>query len=554
MTDQVTRYARQVVKGRVLVGALHRAACQRHLADLDNRRARGLVWAPAKAARVIAFFSHLRHFKGEWAGRSLELAPWQAFIVGSLFGWQRDGLRRFRTAFIELPRGNGKSTLAGGLGLWMAFFDGEPGAEAYAVATKQDQARICWDAARHMILRVPALRSRIAIQQHNLHQLSSASKFEPLGADSKTLDGLRPHFVVADEVHAHKNSDVIDVMLTGMGTRREPMLFEITTAGINRQGPWWAHREYTRLILDGRHEDDAWFGLIAGADEDDDWKAPAIWRKANPNYGVSVKTDYLEVECRKAAAMPIFQSAFRRLHVGQLVAQEEKVIDRQAWDRGADRTLTVDDFAGRPCYGGLDLSSTTDLTAFVLLFEDEGGGYVAFPQFWIPGDNIEKRVARDRVPYDAWARDGWVTVTPGNITDYDIVRRDLVALLGRRDLRVLAYDPSNATQLATQLANELGADKLLPIPQGFRWYNDPTRRLIALVEGGGLRHPGHPVLSWCADNLTVTNNSYGEIRPDKSLAIERIDGMVALIMALGRAITHPAPLVSKYETTDLYVL
>jgi len=415
----------------------------------------------------------------------------------------------------------------------MAFYDGEPGAEAYAVATKRDQARICWDAAKHMVQRVPALRAHIGVLQYNLHHLATASKFEPLGSDSNTLDGLRPHFVVADEVHAHKDSSVIDVMLTGMGTRRQPLLFEITTAGIQRQGPWWAHREYSRLILEGRHQDDAWFGLIAGADPEDDWTLEATWRKANPNYGVSVKPDYLEIECRKARAMPIFQSAFRRLHVGQLVEQDEKVIDRAAWDACAGQ-VSLEAYRGRVCYGGLDLSSTTDLTAFVLLFPESDGTVTVLPWFWIPGDNIAARVQRDRVPYDVWARQGFVTVTPGNVTDYDVVRRDIVQACAGCDLKALAFDPSNATQISTQLQAELGAETLIPIPQGFRHYNEATTRLIAAVAGRKLRHPGHPVLTWNADNLTVVGNSYGEIRPDKSRAVERIDGMVATIMALGQ--------------------
>jgi phage terminase large subunit-like protein len=339
-----------------------------------------------------------------------------------------------------------------------------------------------------------------------------------------------------------------------MGTRRQPLLFEITTAGINRQGPWWAHREYTRMILEGLHQDDAWFGFIAGADAEDDWTLPETWARANPNYNISVKPDFLETECRKAQAMPVFQSAFRRLHVGQLVEQEEKVIDRAHWDACADPTLRVEAFADRPCYAGLDLSSTTDLTALVLLFVEDAGRFVVFPTFWIPGDNIARRVQRDHVPYDVWVRDGAVVATEGNITDYNVVERDILAQVSRLDLQVLAYDPSNATQLATRLGEALGPDKLLAIPQGFKHYNDPTRRLIALVDGAGLAHPAHPVLTWNADNLTVTTNSYGEIRPDKSKAIERIDGMVALLLALGRAITTPEPTVSVYETRGVLTL
>jgi len=535
--DPVTAYAMDVAKGRVSVGHLHRLACQRHLNDLDQRSSRGWKWDVKAVEQVLGFFSHLKHYKGEFGGRPLILDPYGAFSVGSICGWKHaDGYRRFRHAFEEVPRGNGKSTRMAGLTLYLGFFEGENAAENFAVATKRDQARIVWDTARQIVLRVPALRRRIRVGAHNLHALDSASKFEPLGADANTLDGLRPHIVVADEVHAHRDGSVIEIMITGQGTRRQPLLYEITTAGINRQGPWWAHREYTRQILEGAFDDESWFGLIAGADPDDDWRDPRIWAKANPNYNVCVRPDHLESECRKATAMPIFQSAFRRLHVGQLVEQEEKVIDRRQWDSGIVRGMTLADFRGRVCYGGLDLSSTTDLTAFVLVFPEDGGAYSVLPWFWIPGDNVQKRVDRDRVPYDVWARDGWVRVTPGNITDYDQVRADIVAAVAGLDLRVLAFDPSNATQISTQLQGELGEDKLVAVPQGFKHYHDATTRLIALVAGGSVRHPGHPVLSWNADNLTVVGNSYGEIRPDKTRAVERIDGMVALIMALGQAI------------------
>ena len=536
--DPIRRYAEQVAKNKVPAGALHRASCARFLRDVDEQRQRGLKWDLQAGLQVVKFFDHLRQYKGEWAGQPLTLQPWQAFIVANLYGWKRrsDGYRRFRTAFLEMPRGQGKTTLAAGISIWAAFIEGEPSSDVFICATKKDQARLCFDAARHMVLRVPALKNRISVGAYNLHQLSSASKLEPLGADADTLDGLRPHLVVVDEVHAHKDGSVIDVMVTGQGTRRQPLLFEITTAGINRQGPWWAHQEYTRMLLEGRAEDDAWFGFIAGADPEDDWTSEATWKKANPNYAVSVKPDFLKTECRKATAMPIFQSAFRRLHVGQLVEQEEKVIDRRQWDSGIVRGMTLADFRGRVCYGGLDLSSTTDLTAFVLVFPEDGGAYSVLPWFWIPGDNVQKRVDRDRVPYDVWARDGWVRVTPGNITDYDQVRADIVAAVAGLDLRVLAFDPSNATQISTQLQGELGEDKLVAVPQGFKHYHDATTRLIALVAGGSVRHPGHPVLSWNADNLTVVGNSYGEIRPDKTRAVERIDGMVALIMALGQAI------------------
>jgi phage terminase large subunit-like protein len=462
-------------------------------------------------------------------------------IIRSLFGWVKraDGMRRFRTAFVEVPRGNGKSSLAAGIALWGAFLEGEPGADCYSVATKRDQARIVFDAARQMVRRTSALAKRITVQNHNLHQLDSASKFEPLSSDAHTLDGLRPHIVIADEVHAHPDSAVIDVMLTGMGTRRQPLLFEITTAGINRHGPWWAHREYTRAILEGDHQDDSWFGVIFNADLEDDWADPATWAIANPGYGKQVKIDYLKDQCRKAQRILGHQNTFRRLHLGQLVEQMDRYLDMDAWDASAG-VVDLD-----------DLSTRVDLTACVLTFADDDGGVTVRPWFWCPEAGVDKRSRMDRVPYQHWVDQGHLTATPGNVVDYDRIRADLNELGRRFRITELAFDPWNASQIATQLMGD--GFQVVELRQGFRSLSEPTKHLQALVSDRKLRHGGHPMLRWMARNLVVREDVNGNVMPDKAKAIERIDGMAALVNGLSRLIVSPDG-SSVYDRRDIMVL
>jgi phage terminase large subunit-like protein len=550
-THALTVYADKVASGKVPAGALHRLACQRHLKDLAAKRFR---FDPAAADRGVSFFPKvLRHYKGEWAGQPITLEPWQAFNVGSLWGWrQEDGLRRYRTGFDELCRGQGKSTIAGGIGLLGTFFDDEPGAEGYSIATKKDQARIVFDAARRMVLASPGMLKRgIVPQQHILLHDSTASKFQPLGADADTLDGLRPHMVIADEVHAHKSPDVIEIMQTGMGTRRQPLLFEITTAGQERLSIWWQHREYSRQVLEGVIEDDTWWAFIACADETDDWTSPATWRKANPNYGISVKPEFLEAECRKAVNMPAYEPTFRRLHVGQLVEQTERVISRAQWDAcAADYDWSA--FAGRPVYAGLDLSSTTDLTACTWMAIDPDGKVRVWPQIWIP----ESRLANstDRVPYRTWAAHGWLSTTPGSVVDYERVRADIVTRSKTVKLQQLGFDPWNATESATKLAGELGDEHVLEVRQGYASMSEPTKRLLALLASGQFVHPNNPVMTWCADNLAVSMDPAGNLKPDKDKSRQRIDPMVALLNAMYLWLRQPVQVGSVYERKEVLVL
>jgi phage terminase large subunit-like protein len=402
-----------------------RLACERHLADLGSTAARGLRFDVATARHAIEFFGFLRHSKGEWAGQTFALARWQEFVVGCLFGWKRsDGLRRFRTAYCAVPRKNGKSTLSAGIGLYLLVADGEQGAEIYSAATSRDQARIVFDEAKRMVGSSPALKRRVGILINNLHVAATASRFMPLSSDSSTMDGLNVHGAIIDELHAHRTRNVVDVLETATGARRQPLLFEITTAGYDRHSICFEHHDYSIKVLEGTVPDDSWFAFIACANEDDDWTDPEVWRKANPNFGLSVKEDDLARKAEKAIALPGAQNAFRRMHLNQWTEQAERWIDLAAWDACAG-PVALELLRGRPCFGGLDLSTTTDVTALAWVFppEDDDGLWRVLSRYFVPSENLRKRAERDRVPYDLWAAQGFIEPTPGNVVDYGAISR-----------------------------------------------------------------------------------------------------------------------------------
>lgn len=548
--DLVTAYARSVADGATVVGRPVRLACERHLRDLERGPARGLHFDAEAAERAVTFFGFLRHSKGEWAGQPFELSDWQAFIVGSLFGWKRaDGTRRFREGYLEVARKNGKTTMLAGIGLLLAFFDDEPGAEVYAAATKREQAKICWGEARRMVQATPALRRRISVLVGNLHDERTHSKFEPLGADADSMDGLNISGAIGDELHAHKTRGIVDVLETATAARRQPMIVYITTAGHDRHSVCWQKREYALKVLQGVIEDDTVFAYIATIDEGDDWTDPKVWAKANPNLGISVKLDDLERKCRAAIETPSNQNAFKRLHLDIWTEQVSKWLTLEVWDRCAG-PVDAEALRGRECYGGLDLASTTDLAALALLFPREDGGFDELAYFWVPEEGLRKRVERDRVPYDVWERQGFIRATEGNVIDYAAIFECLTEEVAARFKLVdLGYDPWNATQLITQLMGE--GLTCVPIRQGFASLSAPTKEFEKLVLAGRLRHGGNPVLRWMASNVAAASDPAGNIKPDKAKSADRIDGIVATIMALDRATRRQAPARSAYEDRGL---
>ncbi len=533
----VEAYARAVVDGKVLAGKLVKLACQRHLGDLASAKGRGLVWDGAAASHAIAFFGHLRHSTGEWAHQPFELQPWQAFVIGSLFGWKRvDGLRRFRTAYVEVARKNGKSVLLAGTALYALIADGEPGAHVYAAATTRDQARIVFGEAERMVDASPALRSRITRTVNNLAVLPTSSWFRPLSADASKMDGLNVHFAAVDEVHEHSSPEIIQKLNTATGSRRQPLVFEITTAGYDRQSVCWQHHEFSVKTLEGTvppEAADSWFAFIATIDPGDDWTNPSVWIKANPSLGVTVKVEDLKRQVEEAREMPAQQNAIRRLRLNEWTEQVTRWIDMGVWADGA-APFDEDDLLGRPCYAGLDLARVNDLSSLALVFPPErpGDTVKVIWRHWCSEEDILRRARRDRAPYTVWRDQGWLNATEGNTTDFRFIEAEIVALATRFNILEVAYDRTFAGELVRNLQDE--GLTMVEFGQGFISMGPASAELMRLLIGRELQHGGNPVATWCASNVTVRRDPAGNEKPDKERSTERIDAVVAAIMAVGR--------------------
>ena len=563
--DPVTQYARDVLDGKIVAGQLARLACERHLRDLETGEERGLFFDAQAACHAIKFFRFLRHSKGEWAGAVVELQPWQQFRVGSVFGWMREDpetgevLRRFRTAYNEVARKNGKSTEAAGIGLYMLDADGEPGAEVYSAATRRDQARIVWDEAARMVERSSALRKRVNVLRGrgNMHILETHSKFEPLGADVDGLDGLNIHCAVIDELHAHRTREVWDVLETATGARRQPLIWAITTAGFNRDGICYELREYSVQVLKGLVQDDNWFVYIATIDEGDDPFDEGCWIKANPNLGISVKLDDMRQLALKAKAVPTALNNFLTKRLNVWTQQAVRWIDLDLWAENAGvvpAERLEEKLKGIVCYGGLDLSSTTDITAWVMVFPWEDGETVeVISRFWVPEARLHDPQNRYREHYRTWARQGFLTVTPGNAVDYAFVKAQILKDAQTYQLVDLNVDRLfQAHQLATELADE--GLRVAGMGQGFLSMAAPMKEFERRLLRKAIRHGNNPVLNWMAGNVSVKMDPAGNLKPDKSTSQGKIDGIVALVMALDRLMRHNKPKTSIYETRGLTVI
>lgn len=580
------RYVEDVLSGEQMACGWVRLACERHERDLKEGAARGLRFDHDAARMAIAFFGVLRHWKGEWAGQVVHLEPWQQFVTASLFGWKRaDGSRRFRTAYVEVARKNGKTTWAAGVGLYLAFIDGEPGARVYTAATKRDQARIAHEDATRMVKASPQLRKTVRPFKDNLHELRSGSKFEPLGKDADSTHGLNVHGTIADELHAWKDGELWDVLETATGSRRQPLMVAITTAGFDRQSLCHQQHVYTEQILNGAIEDDSWFGIIFTLDAEDvktdpdtnlaPWQMDErLWVKANPNLGVSKKIDTMRQDARRAEQMPARLNAFLRLNLNIWTQAETRWVNRAFWDQCAALDVDEERLIGRRCYIGLDLSSNTDVTAEVLVFPperyrpeddeeaEEDGVFYVLCRFFIPEDNMHERVRKDRVMYDVWVDRGYMEATPGNVIDYDFVLAQVEQDMALFDVRELAFDRWGSQQVVSDLQKigftvdekvhkTSGAPLLVQFGQGFASMSGPMKELEKLILGVRLATGGNPVLTWMADNLVVREDPAGNVKPDKEKSIEKIDGMVAMVMALDRAIRHGGKGKSVYEERGL---
>lgn len=549
-----------------------RLACQRHLTDLKTAKRRGLHFDEAAADHIMAFFEEfLVLYEGEWDGQPFILQLWEKFIVGSLFGWKAKGdVRRFRTAYLEIAKGNGKTPLASGVGLYGLVFDGEAGCEIYSAATTREQAGILFRDARAFADGSPELKEILTIERHNIAHVPSNSFFRPVSSEHRGLDGKRPHIALIDEIHEHPDAMVVDKIRAGTKGRRQALIVEITNSGVDRHSICYQHHEYTQKILEGTLENDSWFGFITGLDvcekceaegktipqegcpKCDDWRDEKVFPKANPNLGVSIKLKYLQEQVAEAMAMPHKENIVKRLNFNIWTDTVTRWIPAEKWAACADPALDLTNFATQPCYAAIDLATKRDICARILVFalpEEDGQPCVAiFGRYYLPEETIRES---KRAEYRTWVKEDRIVQTPGAMTDFRYIEDDLKATHAQHPIRELAFDPREATYLVNNVMAWLGEDRCIEITQGPQHMSEPMKQLEAMIYARRVRHDGDPVLAWMMSNVVKKTARSGDpvkyYYPTKGSEDQKIDGVVALIMALGRAMLKEAPEDSVYE-------
>lgn len=488
---------------------------------------------------AVAFIESLCHTKGTWAGKRFELMDWQEQIIRDLFGILKpNGYRQFNTAYIEIPKKNGKSELAAAVALLLTCGDGEQRAEVYGAAADRQQASIVFDVAADMVRMCPALNKRVKIlaSQKRLIYEPTNSFYQVLSAEAYSKHGFNVHGVVFDELHSQPNRKLYDVLTKGSGdARMQPLFFLITTAGTDTHSICYEVHQKAQDIIDGRKIDPTFYPVIFGADDTEDWTSPKVWKKCNPSLGETIGMDKVKTACESAKQNPGEENSFRQLRLNQWVKQAVRWMPMDKWDKCAF-AVNEEQLQGRVCYGGLDLSSTTDITAFVLVFPplDEEDKYIILPYFWIPEDTLDLRVKRDHVPYDVWERQGYLQTTEGNVVHYGYIEKFIEELGKKFNIREIAFDRWGAVQMVQNL--EGMGFTVVPFGQGFKDMSPPTKELMKLTLEQKIAHGGHPVLRWNMDNIFIRTDPAGNIKADKEKSTEKIDGAVATIMALDRAI------------------
>lgn len=540
-------YAADVVAGRIPAGKYHRLACQRHLTDRAREATPGFPFRfeQEHAERFFRFAEKLKHYKGEWAGHPISLQPYQKFRLGSLFAWVHTGtgLRRFRTSYNEIPRKNGKSLEAAVVMLYLSFFDGEPGAEGYCIATKRDQARLVFSDCQKLV-KSSGLKTRVKSMVGNLHREDTASKLEPLGADHDSTDGLNPNAVCADELHAYKERALLDVMETATGARRQPVFFKITTAGDDPVSPGGDEHDYACKILDGLLVDETYFAFVAHADLDDPWDSEATWAKANPNWDVSVKPDDMRSLAMKAKGMPSAAATFKQKRLNLWVNASAPWLSIEGWRKG-QQPFDPAILEHEPCFAGIDLASKLDLCPLVLSFPPTPGRpwWALLRWVWTPEDTLKDRAHRDRAPYDIWKQQGHLLTTPGTQVDHQVIRGVLREIREKYDLERIGFDPWHADTLITQLTNEDGfsAEQVLAVPQTYQGMSSGALTFEAEVLAGNVNANGCPLMAWCASNAVVQRDGKDNIYPVKKKSRGRIDPIMAAIIGMTLWSRMPAP-------------
>lgn len=534
-------YMSGVLDGSVPACSFVKQAVQRQLNDLRRWGPEGgdYYFDEKEASRPCWFIENLTHTKGELAGRAIHLEPWQCFLLTTLFGWKaKAGNRRFRSAYVEVSRGNGKSTLLSGIGLFCLCADHEPGAEVYSFATTREQAKIVFGDAQTMARGNRALQEAYGLEvtAHALYVSATNSTFQAKSAEGSTLDGLNTHLAIIDELHAHKKRDVFDVVETSLGKRRNSLMVSITTAGVDRTGICYEQRTLVTKILSGSLQDESYFGIIYTLDPDDDWKSDEALAKANPNWGVSVRPEVIRALQAKAIATPSAENNFKTKHLDVWCNADVGWMDMKAWDACADESLDESDFDGESCWLGLDLASTSDMTAKVKIFQrkiDGSSHYYLFGDYWLPRTAIERGVNSQ---YQGWEYLGYLHVCEGPVTDFAEIRDSILEDCGRYSVQSVAYDPFQAVQLSKELSDD-GVPMVL-CKQTVANLSDPMKQFQALVLDHRLHFNGDPVLTWMVSNVVCHVDVKENIYPRKDAPENKIDGVVAGIMALSRALLN----------------
>lgn len=575
--DPATQYAYDVVDGHIVAGPLVRAACRRHLGDIDRQNETGLRWDVGEVERVVGYFRDVLTVEVEEPDPDTGiteskvvpfiLQPWQCFIVGSIFGWKKPGgLRRFRRAYVEIAKGNGKSPLAAGIGHYMLTATKKIRAEVYSAATDRDQAAILFRDAVSMWKRSPRLFKQLHPKGDTfvweLVQLQTESFFKPISSEKKGKSGIRPYCALVDEVHEHPNLDVIELLRAGTKGNQQALIFEITNSGFDRNSVCWHEHEYTREVVEGIKVNDSWFGFVACLDKDEDpFKNEDCWIKANPNLGVSIQFDFIREQVQEARGMPSKESLVRRLHFCEWVGSGKTWVTQQIWERTEAR-FKLADYKGLPCYMGLDMSFTQDLTALSYVFSTGENSYDAFLDYWTPLETMLDRAKRDGVDYPLWVKDGWIIGTEGKVIKLDSVAERIQWALEFFDVQSLAYDAYRHKELDIELAELDCHPPLIEHPQGFRrgkqipdplnfgknmdnplWMPSSFDLTETAIIENRLRVQLSPVTRWNVSCVVVRNDPAGTGNRvfDKVKATGRIDGVVALAMGIGACAIKKRP-------------
>lgn len=498
----------------------------------------------AGSDRAVSVINRLTHTSGPFAHQPFNLRPWQVRIVRELFKTRADGLRQYRTCLFMVPRKNGKTELAAAVAIYGLLFDNEQGGQVYSAAADRDQASLVFHVAAQMIRNDPELDAQCEIveSQKRIVHRASGSFYRAISAEAYSKHGFSANMIIYDELASAPSRELFDVLTTSTGARNQPLTLCISTAGYDRHSILYELYAHAKRVQETPSLDPTFLPVIYEMGAEADWTDIRAYRKCNPALGDFRSEEELAIAIDRAKQIPAQENTVRRLYGNQWTEQSERWIDMAAWDASAG-VVEVDELRGRVCYLGLDLSSRTDLTAAVLVFPDDDDGATVLPFFFVPGENVAQRERADRVPYGQWIRDGHITATPGNVVDQGFIREAINRLGGEFSIQQVAFDPWNATKISTELAGD--GFQVVELRQGFRSLSEPTKHLGALVASGKLRHGGHPVLRWMASNMVVRQDANGNLAPDKAKATERIDGIVALIMGLSRAMVQEPQLSSE---------